>query len=58
MSIIIAILVGGAALIAYCMIEKRINQRACPACGYTVSVDAPDEQCPRCDAIIRQDLRE
>jgi rubrerythrin len=56
MLIIVAILVGGAVLTAYCMIEKRINQRDCPACGYTVSVDAPDEQCPRCYAIIRHDV--
>ncbi|HVG20228.1 MAG TPA: hypothetical protein VNI02_14355 [Blastocatellia bacterium] len=56
MSIIIATLIGGAVLIAYCMIEKRINQRACPACGYTVSVDAPDERCPRCDATIRREV--
>jgi rubrerythrin len=45
-------------LIAYCVAEKRINQRACPACDFTISVDAPDEQCPRCDAIIRQNMEE
>lgn len=58
MSVIIAILIGGALLIAYCKMEKRINQRACLACGYTVSIDAPDEQCPRCDAIIRRDVED
>jgi rubrerythrin len=50
MTIIVAILIAGAVLIAYCVIEKRINQRACPVCGVTISVDAPDEQCPRCFA--------
>jgi rubrerythrin len=52
MNIIIAILIGGAVLIAYLMIEKRINQRACPVCGFTMSVDSPDEHCPGCDEII------
>jgi hypothetical protein len=58
MTILIAILIGGAALIAYCMIEKRINHLACPACGFTMSVDTPDGRCPQCDAIIRQNIGE
>jgi Zn finger protein HypA/HybF involved in hydrogenase expression len=58
MSILIAIVIGGSILIAYCMIEKRINQRACVACGYTVSVDGPDLHCPRCDAMIVRDIEE
>jgi hypothetical protein len=52
MTIIISVLIGGAVLIAYCLIEKRINQQACPVCGFTRSVDATDDQCPRCDGII------
>jgi rubrerythrin len=34
------------------MVEKRINQRPCPECGYRVSIDGLDEDCPRCGAMI------
>ena len=54
MVIILAILVVGAALIAYAMIEKRINLRPCPECGFKVSIDGLDEDCPRCGSLIPQ----
>jgi hypothetical protein len=48
LGIILTVLGGGSALLAYALIERRINQRACPQCGFRVSVDAAAEQCPRC----------
>lgn len=54
MTMFFSFLLGAAVLIAYSMIEKRINQRPCPECGYRVSVDAVNEQCPRCMAIINE----
>ena len=41
-----------AILFAYTVIEWRINQRPCPECGFRVSVDNPNEICPRCGAEI------
>jgi hypothetical protein len=52
LALILTMIIGGAVLIAYCWIEKRINQRACLACGFRLSVDAIDEQCPRCGSAI------
>lgn len=52
MAMLFGFLLGAAVLLAYAMIEKRINQRPCPECGYTVSVDAISEQCPRCAALV------
>jgi rubrerythrin len=52
MWLIFAILVVGAALTTYAVVERRINQRRCPECGFGVSKDGLDEDCPRCDAII------
>jgi ssDNA-binding Zn-finger/Zn-ribbon topoisomerase 1 len=57
MVIILAILVVGAALIAYAMIEKRINLRPCPECGFKVSIDGLDEDCPRCGSLIPQVMK-
>jgi rubrerythrin len=54
MGIILAIVLGGAVLVAYVMVEKRFNQRACSECGYRVSTDALDEDCPRCGSLIAQ----
>jgi hypothetical protein len=51
--ILLTIIFGGGALIAYVMIERRINQRACSECGFRLSVDATDEQCPRCGSMLR-----
>jgi rubrerythrin len=53
--IILTVVVGGAAIIAYSLIEKRINQRACPECGFGIFVDALPEQCPRCGIIVTRD---
>ncbi|MCI0489102.1 MAG: hydrogenase maturation nickel metallochaperone HypA [Blastocatellia bacterium] len=46
--IILGILIGAAGLFMYSLIEKRINQTSCPGCGFRVSVDSPDRECPRC----------
>ena len=54
MNLLLGILCSAAALIAYAMIEKRINQRACDGCGYRVSADAVDQRCPRCGASVDQ----
>jgi Zn finger protein HypA/HybF involved in hydrogenase expression len=52
MRLFLAALIIGLLLAAYVMIEKRVSQRSCPACGYKVSVDGPDEDCPRCQSLI------
>ena len=49
---LLSILVAAGGLIAYYLVEKRINQRACSECGYTMSLDAVEEQCPNCDALL------
>ena len=54
MAFILTIILGGAALITYSIIEKRINQRPCPVCGFRMSADALDQPCPRCDAASRR----
>lgn len=51
MSIAISIVIVGALLFAYTLIEKRISQRACPSCGARVSKDAP-EGCSSCGAQL------
>jgi rubrerythrin len=48
------IFVGGALLLAYVLIEKRINQRRCLVCGYSASVDALPEHCPKCGSTISE----
>ncbi len=50
--LILAIVIVGAVLTTYAMVEQRINQRPCPECGYRVSIDGLDEDCPRCGAMI------
>jgi hypothetical protein len=52
MTIILTILIGSAILVTYFLIERRVNQRRCPECGYGVSIDAVPEQCPRCGSTI------
>ncbi len=52
MGIVIAALVVGVVLIAYVAVERRINQRSCPECGYRASIDGLEEPCPRCGAMI------
>jgi len=58
MWILLAIVIGGAVLTTYVIIEKRTNQRACPECGFRVSVDGLDEDCPRCGSLIPESKRE
>ena len=43
-----------AVLIGYVIVEKRINLRPCPGCGFRVSIDGLDESCPRCGRLIPQ----
>ena len=57
MAIILAILVVGGVLTGYVMIEKRINLRRCPECGFKVSIDGVDENCPRCGSLIPQVIK-
>lgn len=52
MWLLLAILFSGVALTTYAFVERRINQRRCPECGFGVSKDGLDEDCPRCAAII------
>jgi rubrerythrin len=52
MKILLSVLFCAVVLMVYVIIEKRLNQRACPACGFSVSADAVNESCPRCDALI------
>jgi rubrerythrin len=54
MVMFLSFLLGAVVLIAYSMFEKRINQRPCLECGYGVSVDATNEQCPRCGALVNE----
>jgi len=58
MGIIAAIIIVAALLTAYSMIELRINRKACPECGFRVSIDGPDQDCPRCGAMIPSRARD
>ena len=52
MKLLAGILFGAVVLVAYSLIEKRVNQQACAVCGYRVSADAINQACPRCGAAI------
>jgi len=52
MKIFLSVLFSAIVLVAYSMIEKRLNQQACAVCGFSVSADAVNQSCPRCDALI------
>lgn len=52
MKILLSILFCAVALVAYSMIEKRLNQQTCSVCGFSVSTDAVKGSCPRCEALI------
>jgi len=52
MKMFLSVLFGAVMLTAYALVEKRVNQRACPACGLQISADAVNEPCPRCATII------
>ena len=54
MRIILAALIVSVFLVAYVIFEKRINQRACPECGFRISKDGLVEDCPRCGSLIPQ----
>ena len=54
MTLLLVVILGTAVLVAYSMIEKRINQRACPECGFRLSMDAPEGDCARCNALNDQ----
>lgn len=54
MALLSVIVVVTAVVIAYSMIEKRINHRTCPECGFRVSNDAPADACPRCNPVFDQ----
>ena len=41
MILLLVILIVGGALVAYALIEKRINQKPCPACGARISMESP-----------------
>ncbi|HWO01720.1 MAG TPA: hypothetical protein VNS63_20855 [Blastocatellia bacterium] len=58
MALFLVIVFGSAVLIAYSIIEKRINQRACPECGFKVSIDSPDGDCPSCRPVLDQEWQE
>lgn len=56
MPFIITLAAVAAFFFAYMWLEKRINQRACAACGFRVSLDSPDPDCPRCNgSLARRD---
>jgi len=57
LGILITIAAGGSALIAYALLERRINQRACRYCHFRVSVVTLDEQCPRCGSGVQASRR-
>ena len=58
MALFLLIVFGSAVLMAYLIVEKRINQRACPECGFKVSIDAQDGDCPRCKPLLDQEWHE
>lgn len=58
MALLSVIVLVTAVVIAYSMIERRINQRTCPECGFRVSRDAPRDACPRCNPVFDQEWQE
>lgn len=52
MWIILTAAIITALLTAYAKVEGRINKRPCPECGFRVSKDGPDEDCPQCGSLI------
>jgi len=57
-ALVLAIVLCTAVLVAYSRLERRINQRACPECGFKVSRDAPGGDCPRCAPVVDSELQE
>ncbi|MFY9608307.1 MAG: hypothetical protein WAU45_06780 [Blastocatellia bacterium] len=58
MALLSVIVLVCAMVIAYSMIERRINHRTCPGCGFRVSNDAPGDACPRCNPVFDQEWQE
>ena len=58
MVMLLSTLLAAAVLFAYFLFEKRINQRACPECGFTLAIDAIEAQCPRCDSILGEETED
>jgi len=54
--IAITVIAVGLVLVAYAVLEVRVNQRVCSACGFKVSKDYAGE-CPRCDLTIKPQKR-
>lgn len=54
MGILVAILIWAGVVLAYVMIERRVSLRPCSECGFRVSIDGLDEDCPRCGSLIRE----
>jgi predicted RNA-binding Zn-ribbon protein involved in translation (DUF1610 family) len=52
MGVLIAALIITAAIVAYVKLERRLNQRPCPDCGFRVAMDGPPEDCPKCGSLI------
>jgi hypothetical protein len=56
--LLLAMILVAAVLVGYILIEKRINLRECPECGFKVSIDSPAGDCPRCRPVLDQDWQE
>ncbi|HXG65819.1 MAG TPA: hypothetical protein VNO70_11995 [Blastocatellia bacterium] len=52
MGLLLTFLLLAGMVAGYSVIEKRMNQKRCARCGFGVSLDAPDKQCPRCGSEI------
>lgn len=52
MGVLIAALIITAGIVAYVKLERRLNQRPCPGCGFRVAIDGPVEDCPKCGSLI------
>jgi predicted RNA-binding Zn-ribbon protein involved in translation (DUF1610 family) len=52
MGILLAALTITIAITAYVKLQRRLNQRPCPECGFRVAIDGPAEDCPRCGSLI------
>lgn len=53
LGLLFTVIISVAALVAYSITEIRVNQRTCRVCGFRMSIDSPEEQCPKCGATIR-----
>ena len=54
----LVVILVAAVLVGYMLIEKRINLRACPECGFKVSIDSPSGDCPRCRPVLNREWPE